>query len=252
PGHKGLVSRDFDGRVRVLDGTVPEEALALLTLSAREREATGALLGRRAKLLEDFVSENVFLLGKIDTAEKAGNKADVAWFILEAVAKLKPVTKEGTLEQQLAKALDKPNADRLLSLVREYDRAAIKDRCSRVNKDGKLPSKFEAAAGLRVESFGREIERAYKRLESSGELGFRLIFQGVKLTDAQQDKVRELMELHQRTTKGNATEKENATLFMAILPHLSKEQAARAIANIKGLEQGKPAKPVEPKKPKAM
>jgi hypothetical protein len=234
-----LVRRDFDGRVRILETSAPEEALDLLRLSAPEREAVAALLAKRAKLLEDFVADNIFLLGQIDTADKAGAKGQAAWLLFGMMGKLRPVTGDGLLEDQIARVLEPASRERFLSLVREYNLAAIKDRCSVPNKEGKIPSRFEAAAGIRGESLAREIERAYKRLESSGEFAFRLIFTGVQLTDTQKTKIRELLEMHQRTTKGNASEKENGMLFLAILPHLTQEQAAKVIANVKGLETGK-------------
>jgi hypothetical protein len=234
-----LVRRDFDGRVRILETSAPEEALDLLQLSAPEREAVAALLAKRAKLLEDFVADNVFLLGQIDTADKAGAKGEAAWLLFGMMGKLRPVTGDGLLEDQIARVLEPASRERFLSFVREYNLAAIKDRCSVPNKEGKIPSRFEAAAGIRGESLAREIERAYKRLESSGEFAFRLIFTGVQLTDTQKTKIRELLEMHQRTTKGNASEKENGMLFLAILPHLTQEQAAKVIANVKGLETGK-------------
>jgi hypothetical protein len=236
---KSLIRRDFDGRVRILETSAPEEALDLLQLSAPEREAVEALLVKRAKLLEDFVADNVFLLGQIDTADKAGAKGQAAWLLFGMMGKLRPVTGDGLLEDQIARVLEPASRERFLSFVREYNLAAIKDRCSVPNKEGKIPSRFEAAAGIRGESLAREIERAYKRLESSGEFAFRLIFTGVELTDTQKTKIRELLEMHQRTTKGNASEKENGMLFLAILPHLTQEQAAKVIANVKGLETGK-------------
>lgn len=238
-GEKSLIRRDFDGRVRILETTAPEEALNLLQLSAPEREAVDALLSKRAKLLEDFVADNVFLLGQIDTADKAGAKGQAAWLLFGMMGKLRPVTGDGLLEDQIARVLEPATRERFLSLVREYNLAAIRDRCSVPNKEGKIPSRFEAAAGIRGESLAREIERAYKRLEASGEFAFRLIFTGVELTDTQKTKIRELLELHQRTTKGNASEKDNGMLFLAILPHLTQDQAARVIANVKGLETGK-------------
>jgi len=240
-----LVARDFDGRVRILDELPEEAALKMLTLTKSEQRGAQRILDRRARHLDDFVSNNTLLLTQLDTADKAGNKVAGLVLGLTAVDQLRPMLDDGPLEKQLRAVLEPANAERLSGLVREYEREAAADKRQSADADGKVPNRFEAAVATRAEGFMKEVERAYLRVESSGELAFRILFKGTNLTAEQSSRIRELLDLHQAKTKGNATEQENGMLFFAIAPLLRPEQQKRLMENIGGVS-GKPQKSKEP------
>ena len=234
-----LVQSDFDGRVRVVDGSPEEAALRLLGLGADELAMAEGILAERARLVDDFVAENILLLGQMDTADKAGDKKTQGALVVKALQELRPVLEKGKLEDRVAEALPEGARERYRRLLKEYWSAVVEDRRRSPKPDGggKRLGRIEATAQVKLEAFGREIERSYQRIERSGELAFRLIFKGVELEPAKRAKVRELFAAHAAQTKGNATEKENGQLFLAVLPHLTPEEARAVMKNIKGLEK---------------
>lgn len=236
-----LVRRDFDNKVRILDESPEAAAVRLLKLEGEDAAKVQAIFDERDQVLERIVSENILLLGRLDTANKAGNKVDSALLLLQALDKLRPLMEGGTLSEKVRKALPETKREEFHRLVSEYEKEAAKDKQAVPKEDGKKPSRFEATAAVRVEGFLKEVERAYKRAETSGGVAYSVLFGNVQLDREQEFRVRELLEQHQRMTRGEATEEQNRNLFLAVLPILSPEQTSKVMENIRGLE-GKPAK----------
>lgn len=237
--HPSLVQSDFDGRIKLVDGSPEEAALKLLKLDDQQSQAANAVFAERARLLDEFVADNLLLLGQMDTADKAGDKKTQGALIVKALQELRPVLDKGKLEDRIAETLPADRQPEYRALLKEYWAAIVKDRRQRAQpdpaKEGKKPGRIELLAQAKLETFGKEIERSFQRIEQSGELAFRYIFKGITLTPDQRGKIRELFTLHAQQTKGNATEKENGELFLAVLPHLTPEQAKAVMKNIKGM-----------------
>lgn len=232
--HPSLVQSDFDGRIKLVDGSPEEAALKLLKLDEEQRKAAEAVFADRAHLLDEFVAENLLLLGQMDTADKAGDKKTQGALLVKALQELRPVLDKGKLEDRIAETIPADREPEYRALLKEYWAAIVKDRRSVPKPDGKRPGRIEVMAQAKLETFGKEVERSYQRIEQSGELAFRYIFKGVTLAPEQKGKIRELFALHAQQTKGNASEKENGELFLAVLPHLTPDQAKLVMKNIKG------------------
>lgn len=234
-----LVQSDFDGRIKLVDGSPEEAALKLLKLDDEQSRAANAVFAERARLLDEFVADNLLLLGQMDTADKAGDKKTQGALIVKALQELRPVLDKGKLEDRIAESLPPDRQPEYRALLKEYWGAIVKDRREKAQpdpaKNGKKPGRIEILAQAKLETFGKEIERSFQRIEQSGELAFRYIFKGITLTPEQRGKIRELFTLHAQQTKGNATDKENGELFLAVLPHLTPEQAKAVMKNIKGM-----------------
>jgi hypothetical protein len=240
-GKATLVRRDFDNKVRILEGSPEEAAIHLLNLNKDEIAKVQAILDERDQVLERLVSENILLLGRLDTANKAGNKLDTALLALQVVDKVRPLMEGGTLSEKVAGVLPEGKEKEFRRLVTEYEREAAKDKERVTKEDGTKPSRFEAMTAVRVEGFLNEVERAYKRADASGRVAYSVLFGNALLSKEQEFQVRELLEQHQRMTRGEATEEQNRNLFLAVLPILSPEQGSKVMANIRALE-GKPVK----------
>jgi len=234
-----LVQSDFDGHIRLVDGSPEEAALMLLKLDDEARTEADAILAERARLLDEFVTDNLLLLGQMDTADKAGDKKTHGALIVKALQELRPVLDKGRLEDRIANAIPEARRGEYRALLKEYWGALVKDRRAAPRPDGpdkgKKPGRIEILAQAKIETFGKEVERSYQRVEKSGELAFKYIFMGVDLSAEQRGTIRALFATHAAQTNGNASEKENGQLFLAVLPHLKPEQAKQVMKNIKGM-----------------
>lgn len=242
PARATLVERDFDGAVKIPEMPPEEVALGLLGLDGAEatpeqKEALAAarkVLEQRAKFIDDFVVHNIPLLTMFGNAENTGDKLDQVMLALEALRKFSPLMEEGTLRAKLAAVLPEAERTRFEGLLDEFWLALEKDRARKPKADGSRPNRIEILIGAKLESFGREGERSFARVQYSGELLYSYATKGLILTPMQKRQIRELAESH--AAKGDeVTEEDNRTLFVRALGVLRVEQRPRFIKNLRGL-----------------
>ncbi len=238
PGEKPrptLVERGIDGKVKLPDTTPEEAAAELLDLTKEQRKAVDAVIAQRSKKMEDFVMENLDLLTKFGQAEGSGDKKDQIKLLLEAAGKLEWVWQKGPFEKQVRAALPVDKQGDFDRLLTEFWGAVVADRRAVVKEDGTKPNKIEVMVGAKLESVGKEIERAAQRAFGSGELIYRKAMEGIELGPDQAEKIRVLWDDYWQRTKGEGSESQNVAMVFKILPLLTKEQQARFIKNLKAL-----------------
>ncbi len=237
-----LVERDFDGAVKLPEIPPEEVAMDLLDLDGAEateaqRAALAAarkVLEERAKFIDDFVVNNIPLLTMFGNAENTGDKLDQVMLALEALRKFSPLMEKGPLRVRLAAVLPEVDRAKFEGLLDEFWLAVEKDRARKPKADGSRPNRLEILIGAKLESFGREGERAFARVQYSGALLYSYATKGLTLTPQQKRQLRELSETH--AAKGDdVTEEDNRKLFVRALGVLRVEQRPRFIKNLRGL-----------------
>jgi hypothetical protein len=226
------------------EGATPEER------SAAER--IDRLLARRARVIEDFVFNNLDLLVQLDTAGHTDDKKDQARLLAEAFRRLAPVREDGTLAEQVRRALpDPPNPRREAfdQSLREFWEALVSDRQSRPKADGTYPSRLEVIAGARLELLGKEIERSFQRLLTSGEFLYRLATRNLTLTPAQSRRIHSLIDDFYARTNGSPSEEDNRRLFVAVLASLDEDQRPVLIRNLRTIGNKPPRTRTTPPQP---
>jgi hypothetical protein len=234
-----LVELDLQGRVRIPEEPPEEAALALLGLdrpdaprAQREAHARAReILARRARILDEFVVGNIPLLNMLNTSR---DERERFLLILEAGRRLAPLTRDGTLREQIARCLPDEDRVRFGALLDEFWSAVVRERRTVRRPDGKRPGRIEILAQVRLESLGREIERAFRRIVESGELLYRSATRGLTLTPAQRRELREISAVFARLGDGGR-EDEKRRLFTRALLVLDVEQRPKFIRNLKGL-----------------
>lgn len=245
-----LVVRDFDGNIRTPEPTVEEAAVALLDLSPAERKAVEKALSDRAAILDAIVLDNLALLGDAASAGAASGKEKFRMG-LKAYQVLEPLRDNGSLRKIIGRELTPENKERFEAVVDAYWDALVAERRETPKADGKKPGRLEIIAEARLAGLGKEIERSFQRVLMSGELIYKHATRGITLSEEQSEKIRGLLEDHMRETGGNADEKQNQKLALAILPLLTLEQQKVFVANIRDLMSGNVGKPTAAKAPAA-
>lgn len=247
-GRATLVSYEFTGKVRRPETTPEEAAAALIDLDPAPRAILDAVLYRRAKMLDEFVADNLDLIVKLVTAGATGDKADQALLAGEALVKLAPLSALGTLRAQVDGVLPTEQRPEFERLLKEYFDAVVAERQRPASPSGprsadagapepkkeRTKARWEIILQERVECFGREIERAFKRQEAAGSILFRYLTTGVDLSKEQAEKVRDVCEAFARDTKMNATPEQQRKFFFDLAALLDTRQQTKMIRRLQG------------------
>lgn len=234
PSAPSLVSTDFNGTVRRLETTPEEAAVALLNLTGSAKERVDALLAKRGKAIEEFVTGNLDLLTKLDTAGKTNNKRDQLMLGLEAFQKLSAVWKDGTLFDQVKAALPDDQRAEFERLVTGYWNALVEEGKNIPNEEGKKRGRFEIVAGERLQAFVGEIGRAFERGVKSGRLIAEFVLKDLNLTDAQKARVREIIDSEAAEAPLKEDDKRYEGLFLKILGILDEKQRTAVLKRFRG------------------
>jgi hypothetical protein len=249
-----IVEQSFNGEVVAAEPTPEEAAARLLDLTPDERAAVEAVFAKRAAGIDGVIEKNLTLLLLLGTAGQSGNPRETIPLLVELARVLRPVLEVGQMEEQVAAALPASQQVQFRAILADYWRAYVRDRRRHAKPDGTFPGRWEIILGARLESLGREGERAFQRMMTSGDLVFALVFKDITLDADQSEYMRGLISTHMEKTKGDATNDENARLFFSIVPWLNQQQREQLIRNIAALSPSppppKPAAP--PKKPARM
>ena len=242
-----IIERGFDGFVKIAEPTPEEAALSLLTLNTDEKDKVGAILGKRSRIVDDFVTNNIDLLTELGVAAGTNDKQDQMNLLLDAAAKLRPLLLMGPLQDSIRECLTDPNAKVFDRVLKDYWDAFVKPKIKIVKEDGKLPNRFEVVSGAKIESVGKEVERSFQRLLMSGQYVYDLLFKGIAFTPEQKDKAHLLLERYMRESKGDANDQQNSQLFFSILPLLTEDQRTLFLRNLgKLIAATKPPKQAKP------
>lgn len=237
-----ITQRVFDGTVKMPEVSPEEAALEQLKLdgpeaSESQREShtrARAVLAARARFMDEFVLGNIPLLTMFGNAENTGDGLDQFMLALEAVRKFKPLTDKGRLADLIAAELSTEDRARYNRVLAEFWSDLARDRAQHRKPDGKRPGRVEVILGAKLESFGREVERSFTRVQYSGELLYQYATKGMRLTKNQERRLRELVGEH--AAKGEeVTEEDNKRLFAGAWIILEPRQRGRLVRNLKGL-----------------
>lgn len=229
-----LISTDFNGTVRRLETTPEEAAVSLLSLSGSAKERVDALFAKRGKAIEEFVTGNLDLLTKLDTAGKTNNKRDQFMLGLEAFQKLNSVWKDGTLFDQVKATLPDDKRAEFERLVTGYWNALVEECKNIPNEEGKKRGRFEIVAGERLQAFVGEIGRAFERGVKSGRLIAEFVLKDLNLTDAQKARVREIIDSEAAEAPLKEDDKRYEGLFLKVLGILDEKQRTAVLKRFRG------------------
>lgn len=229
-----LVQYDLAGRLRRPEIAPEEAALALLDLDAQAKAAADAIIEGRAAALDRFVSENLLLLGQLDTAGKAGGKLDQFTLFMQLYEKLRPTLEQGPLDARIAAALPAPAAARFRALVNTYYTAAAQEIQEADAANGKKTPLRLAMLGERLRLVGEEIKRSYERQAAAGTLIADYLLADLDLTEAQRNTISRLKLDFLERTSFHPTEKQQQGFVAGAVAYLSEAQRARVIRKISG------------------
>jgi hypothetical protein len=236
-GRSTLVEYDFQGRVERLETSPEEAALGMLKLDEATKKATAEILAERTAVLDKIVVENIPLLIRFQTAQKAGDKRDLADLTKDLAAKLEPLRDKGKLKERLLVVLPEDQRSRFDTLVTGYWKAVLdeaRDDAAKQAKEagkrsGRLATTREALRKEIALAVGQEIKRSYERTIGQRAADFEKLLADLGLDPETERKVRGMVTDHVQKYLGSSTPAQNRELFFRILSVLNEEQRAKAI-----------------------
>lgn len=231
-------SLDFRGEMRRPDARPEELAAAGLSLSESHRAAVDAILRRRAERLDQIIAANLDLLTKLGTASQTGDRLDQLMLSLEAIEKLRPLTREGTLRRQIAEALPPEQRLEFNRALNAYWREVARHGKDLPGDDGKPRGVIGAAIAEGVQLFTEEVERSFRRQAESGQLVLNLILAGLELSPEQEARIGAIVAEFAAATQAQPTERQQLLFGVAIGAHLTESQRRVVMQRLLGLRPG--------------
>jgi hypothetical protein len=229
-----LVSYDMNGRLRRLEASPEVAAIGLLHLSPDAQTAVDRVAADHAAAIDRFVSENLLLLGQLDTASKAGGKLDQFSVLIQVLQKVRPALEGLPLRERIAAALPADDAGKFRGLVLEYWGALVADGLRENRAQGKYDAPWAVGVGERIRLLAEEVTRSYERQAAMGTLFFDYVLADLNLTPAQRETVRglELDMLEQANFR--PSEEDQKKLGLGILAYLDAHQRRMVLKKIMG------------------
>lgn len=224
-----------------LDGTLrrgdarPEEAIVRqMNLDAGTLAAVDHVLLARARLLEAFVVDNIDLLSKMASAGAAGDQRDVLALVFEAIGRLERMGFEGRLAVQVEAVLPDDRRAEYRRRLASYWRAVAIEKAGGDSGAVRGRHVLQAMIEEPLRLFGEEVEAAFRRTETSGDLAFRYVTADLGLSANQEQTLRAMFREYMDRTGGNPDEKEQGKFFVGVLAYLTLEQQERLVRKFQG------------------
>ncbi len=246
---KTLIERDFSGKIKRLEVSPPEAALALLDLDEATRAKANALLLERSRTLDGIVRDNLKLIvrlaGARDAASTEKGKAEYLELIQELSEKALPLRERGTLQAQLQAILPEAARNQLTKLSQDYWNALLEEKQAAA-KQAAASQDGAAGGGMRGKEtrefmrgefmaiVGQEIKRSYERVVGQQTKDFDELLKSLNLTDAQESKIRKLVGDSFVANYGKVSPAERAKVFTQVYRELDEQQRATLMERVRG------------------
>lgn len=214
-----LVERDFDGKVRRLDMTPEEAALALMDLTPEEKASVEAILGTRAAAIDALVRANLQTIQDAANAGQSGDRAGQARAVRALLGQAKELGEKGRLRDQLVRVLDPEKADQLRMMTDAYWKAVV-DESEKGEGAGK-GSRGRAMTKEFLLAMGQEIRRSYERSIASKGKELDAALATLNLSDEKATRVKNLFtDYGQKNLLNKATPEDRRAFIQALAREL--------------------------------
>lgn len=221
-----LVERDFDGRLKRLEGLPVEAALDRMNLTDAQRDAAAKPLRDRSLAIEKILRENLKLVIDAQAAFKPGDDGRGQRAVAKLYELAQPVLGGPKPLDLAAAALDESHARELRRIVGEYTKAAVEDRMAG-HVDGKKSDRFGAFVAENATGVFKEIELAAKRVFEGGDRDFQDLSRKLGLTPEQESKIQAVFIEMATAQNGPPDKLKQLQAILSAYALLSDDQRAR-------------------------
>lgn len=221
-----LVERDFDGRLKRLEGLPVEAALDRMNLTDAQRDAARKPLRDRSLAIEKILRDNLKLVIDAQSAFKPGDDGRGQRALARLYQLAEPVLGGPRPLDLAAAALDDDHARELRRIVGEYTRAAVEDRMAG-HVDGKKADRFGAYVAENAATVFKEIELAAKRVFEAGDRDFQELSRKLELTPEQESRIQAIFIEMATTRNGPPDKMKQLQAILSAYALLTDDQRAR-------------------------
>lgn len=255
---QSLVERDFDGKVKRLDISPEEAAVALLDLTPAECASADAAIAARAADIDALVTNHLLDIIRLTGQFQSVSAGEKALALREAYQLTSPILAKGRLSDRISSVLPESHRARYLGLVDEYKKA-IGDQEIKLAQQGKsddpefaaevakepkniIGHRIRARIKMELESFGKEIQRSAERIIAEKQNQGNDFLSKLQLTPEQEGSIQAIYaDIAGKYGLKEPPKQVQAVLFVRVLQVLTPEQRKQALVLIREQERQKQA-----------
>jgi vacuolar-type H+-ATPase subunit H len=251
-----LIERDFDGKIKRLDISPEEAAIALLDLTPTEKAAADQAIAARAADMDALVTAHLLDIVRLGGELQSPRPGERAAAIREAYRLSGPILAKGRLIDRISLALPESQRVRYVALVDEYKKS-LGDELIQQARHGKsddvefaaevakepkniIGHRMRARLKLELESFAQEIQRSAERIIAEKQDRGNDFLSKLQLTMEQQSKIQGIYaDLAGKYGLKEPPKSVQVMLFARVLQVLTPEQRKQALVLIRDQERQK-------------
>jgi hypothetical protein len=253
---QSLIDRDFDGKIKRLEISPEEAAIALLDLTPSERASADEAIAARAADMDALVTAHLLDIVRLGGAFQSPRPGERAAAIREAYQLSGPILAKGRLIDRISLALPESQRTRYIALVDEYKKS-LGDELIQQARHGKgddvefaaevakepkniISHRMRARIKLELESFSKEIQRSAERIIAEKQDQGNDFLSKLQLTMEQQSKIQGIYaDLAGKYGLKDPPKSVQVVLFARVLQVLTPEQRKQALVLIREQERQK-------------
>jgi len=228
-----IVQRDFDGRLRRMEGEPEVAALRALDLTAEQRERLDAIVSRRIAAFDAIVAAHVLelqhafaALGRFESLTSGAERWQAMHEVSRAWAVFAPWRERGSAIDELGDALAPQQQREARRMAHAFRSSLIAERAADL---GVPPGSPQVQAHVRLEMFGRLLEESFARQSRAGEDSLEQLTKALALTPEQSERARAIFgRLYEKEAAREATHWDRFAAISEFMRELAPHQRARA------------------------
>lgn len=224
-----LIEVDVMGRIRELESTPEEAALAMMTLEPEVADEVQGILAARAAVLDRIVMENLELAIQFEAARQAEDRGRQLVLLLEIGRRLEPYRARGPLLAELKGVLPPDDAALLEEMVGEYRRAMVREAVRKAREAGERLTPRQAGVRQGLMETGAELRRSFERQIAASTREFEELLAHLDLRPQQEAAVRRIVLDYAQRTLGKATQEDVRTLLADVARELDPSQRVKLV-----------------------
>ncbi|KAA0215644.1 MAG: hypothetical protein DYG94_08610 [Leptolyngbya sp. PLA3] len=227
-----LVRWDYAGRLVLLDSSAEEAAIALLELTREQKERVLEIVAERAAIFDKVIITSIDLFQRFESADESKNGAQMLDLLGQFTERLGPLTRRGSLFDEVYSVLPREQAMRFARLVDEYHWALLRDARRAAELENRSFDAVQAALQIRGQEMLRAIERSLERSTVAGEREFEELLEKLDLKPESEQTIRAMATDFAARTNLNPTKAQTLVFVVQVLAELEPGERAKVVRKI--------------------
>lgn len=234
-----LVRWDYAGRLVPLDSSAEEAAIALLDLTREQKQRVLKIVAERAAIFDKVILTSIDLFQRFEAADERKDAAEMLDLLGQFTQRLGPLTRRGSVFDEIYGLLPREQAGRFALLVDEYHQALLRDARRAAELENRAFDALQAAVAIRGQEMLRAIERSFERSTVAGEREFEELLERLDLKPESEQIIRAMATDFAAKTNLNPTKGQTLVFVIQVLAELETAERVKVMRKVFEIEREK-------------